>query len=154
MDKATGRVSWTGAERDEMFRAYLTTALWSSTDDGESLDATHEVDDIAPDAVATLREDVDDFYRANRALLCAWTTPQEAGHLFWLNRNGHGVGFWDRTLPGAADTAEYRKRYGITRAVARSRVRFNAAMTRLSDASKVYGAVDLYVGDDGAVHVL
>src|SRR5215213_9921810 len=50
----------------------------------------------------------------------------QAGHDFWLTRNRHGAGFWDRGLGDLSN--------------------------RLSDASKVYGEVDLYVGDDGQIY--
>ena len=51
----------------------------------------------------------------------------QAGHDFWLTRNGHGAGFWDRGLGERGD--------------------------RLTNAAHVYGACDLYLGDDGFVYV-
>lgn len=149
----TGLQSWTDDQINTLVSAYVRTALWSTTDDDDTpLEDAHDPGDIAADAQAAMRADVLDFYAANRRDLCGWVSPDDAGHLFWLNRNGHGVGFWDRTYPGADTGPEYRKRYGLTRAEARSRVRFNDAMTRLSDAAKVYGDCDLYVGDDGKIH--
>tara|TARA_R110002153_G_scaffold47172_1_gene133396 strand:+ start:116 stop:460 length:345 start_codon:yes stop_codon:yes gene_type:complete len=35
------------------------------------------------------------FYQANEHLIGDAPTDQ-AGHDFWLTRNGHGTGFWDR----------------------------------------------------------
>ena len=55
-------------------------------------------------------------------------TPVRAGRDFWLTRNGHGVGFWDRGLPGGL---------GET----------------LSDLARGYGNVDAYLGDDGLVYL-
>lgn len=49
-----------------------------------------------------------------------------AGHDFWLTRNGHGCGFWDRDLGEIGD--------------------------KLTEAAKKFGEVNLYVGDDGFVH--
>jgi hypothetical protein len=153
MDKAYDREAWSGTEQDAMVQAYLATALWSTTDDhGTPLDDRFEVDAFADDAVASAKADVADFYTANEADLVRWTVPGDAGHEFWLNRNGHGAGFWDKVYPGAENTAEYRERYHLTEAKASAMVEFNAAMERLSEASKVYGGVDLYVGDDGTVH--
>ena len=49
-----------------------------------------------------------------------------AGHDFWLTRNGHGAGFWDRGLGEVGD--------------------------RLSNACKAFGSYDLYIGDDGKIY--
>lgn len=39
------------------------------------------------------------FYNANKALLReSGQSPEQCGHDFWLTRNGHGAGFWDRGL--------------------------------------------------------
>lgn len=53
-------------------------------------------------------------------------TPDRAGHDFWLTRNGHGAGFWDRGMGKLGD--------------------------RLADAARAYGSVDLYVGDDKKIY--
>lgn len=112
--------------------AYVECALWSSTDDdGEPLDDGRDASDIAPEALASMVEDCKDFRDANaddlaRAYETEGYDESRAGHDFWLTRNGHGAGFWDRGLGGVGD--------------------------KLSRASKVYGGVDLYVGDDGQVY--
>lgn len=122
---------------DKFVRGYMAAALRSSTDeDGEPLDTLRDVTDIAPECVAAMRESCTDFAKSNHADLQAYgvfrptgeayTWEECAGHDFWLTRNGHGVGFWDRGMGALGE--------------------------RLSDAAKVYGAVDLYVGDDGKVY--
>lgn len=50
---------------------------------------------------------------------------EHAGHDFWLTRNGHGAGFWDRGMGEVGD--------------------------RLSAKAEKWGTVDLYIGDDGQV---
>jgi hypothetical protein len=55
-----------------------------------------------------------------------WTGEERAGHDFWLTRNGHGAGFWDRGLGTLGN--------------------------RLSAAAKVYSGCDLFVGDDARVY--
>lgn len=50
------------------------------------------------------------------------------GYLYWMNRNGEGVGFWDGDYP--EDVGE-----------------------RLNVAAKKHPHVDLYVGDDGIIYV-
>ena len=52
----------------------------------------------------------------------------QAGHDFWLTRNGHGAGFWDGDWPEA--DGEY-----------------------LTAQSKKAGECDIYVGDDNKIYV-
>ena len=116
----------------EFFNGYVTAALWSSTDDdGNPLDDQFGEDDIGEDTLRTMREDCADFMRANAADLAAMMEAtgrpmDHMGHDFWLTRNGHGAGFWDR---GAGELGD-----------------------RLADACRTWGGVDLYIGDDGQVH--
>lgn len=121
---------------DAFVQAYMVAALWSSTDEnGEPLDALFSVDDISPATAQKMRSDCEDFIQANAALLDAyctamkneqWSGEARAGHDFWLTRCGHGAGFWDRGLGLIGEC--------------------------LSSAAKVYGNVDLYVGDDGQIY--
>lgn len=102
---------------DEFTRAYIVCALWASTDDdGEPLDAQYDDTDLHPETVAKMVVDCQRFQVENSALLKAayaprWAedstgkeyrkedyTAEQAGHDFWLTRNGHGAGFWDRGL--------------------------------------------------------
>lgn len=126
---------------DAFTRAYIECALWSSTDHaddsgGEPLDANYDASDIAPAALASIIEDCTAFQRDNDVKLGIVESLCEsarAGHNFWLNRNGHGSGFWDEYFgPGLA---------------------IRDAFMRLSDASKAYGSCDLYVGDDGQLYL-
>lgn len=110
--------------------AYLECALWSGTDNsddsgGEPLDRNYSFGDIAPATLAEMIADCRDFCEANAELLdgCGLDDGQ-AGHDFWLSRNGHGAGFWDR---GLGDVGQ-----------------------ALHDAAKVYGSYDLSV-DDGVI---
>lgn len=70
------------------------------------------------------------FQRDNAADLAAYeeSTGRDmasAGHDFWLSRNGHGAGFWDR---GKAE-----------------------CLDRLDEAAKAFGECDAYRGDtDGS----
>jgi hypothetical protein len=117
---------------DAFTRAYIECALWSSADDGgEPLDGLYSVDDIADEAIASMAEDCRQFQSDNASDLAGWGDEQ-GGHDFWLTRNGHGAGFWDRYSEGEM----YHKG------------------RRLTDASKAWGSSDLYVGDDGMIHVL
>lgn len=52
----------------------------------------------------------------------------QAGHDFWLTRNGHGAGFWDGDWSDPAGA-------------------------RLDEITKKFRPVDLYRGDDGRIHL-
>lgn len=111
---------------DDFTRSYLETALWSSNDESdEPMDANYGIEDLAPAALAAAVHDCQEFQEAHAEDIAG--RESRAGHDFWLTRNGHGAGFWDGDWP--EDVGE-----------------------RLTAASKVYGAVDLVVGDDGLIY--
>ncbi len=111
-----------------VFEHYVTCALWSSMDDdGHPMDLMYFPTDLSTDLTLKMKEDVLDFCESNAELLEeSGLSDEQIGHDFWLNRNRHGAGFWDRGL--------------------------GAIGTKLSDAAKVYSSVDLYVGDDGKIY--
>lgn len=116
---------------DKFTRQFFETALWSSTDNsrddgGDPLDKNYSITDIDPVSAAGLAAECADFQRDNADNLVAYDLGT-AGHDFWLTRNGHGAGFWD----GDYDEPQ---------------------ATKLTKASKAYGGVDLYVGDDGVIY--
>lgn len=127
----------------DFFNGYLTCALWSSTDNadesgGEPLDRNYGPEDIAFGSLLSMARECWAFLRDNEELLARyaeelpergeWTQDERAGHDFWLTRNGHGAGFWDRGLPRDVGYA-------------------------LTWEAKAWGGCDLYVGDDGKLHV-
>jgi len=112
---------------DKMLAAYLACALWSSSDDdGNSLDGRFDTGDIATESVADARAQCADFISSVGGDL-GDMDPEQAGHDFWLTRNHHGAGFWDRGLGTVGQ--------------------------RLTDATRPYGGSDAYVGDDGKVYL-
>lgn len=118
---------------DAFFTGYLECALWSSTDDdGNPLDDDFDLEDIDPASLAKLREYALDFFTANRELF--GLHYEQAGHDFWLTRNGHGAGFWDR-----GDLYEHDDSEGQNG-------------RKLTDAAHVYGECNLYIGDDGKLY--
>lgn len=120
-------------------RQYAETALWSSTDDdGEPLDREHDLDDLDPSAVDSMADDLADFMTSSLSFNVAardyWTEQLgegAIGHDFWLTRNRHGAGFWDRFTGGRGEA------YG----------------RQLTENSHPYGSSDLYIGDDGKLYV-
>jgi hypothetical protein len=113
---------------DNILKHYVIAALWSSVDEDDTpLDTNYSVEDIDSDALAKMREDVRDFVNvAHKDLVASGQSEEQIGHDFWLTRNGHGAGFWDRGLGEVGD--------------------------RLTAVCKIYSGVDLYVGDDGKVY--
>ena len=83
-----------------MTRHYLICALWSTTDNsdeqgGDPFDDNYDLEDIAEESIDQAEKDCQAFKQANAADLADWDDEQ-AGHDFWLTRNHHGAGFWDR----------------------------------------------------------
>ena len=139
---------------DAFTRGYLDAALWSSTAYGspeeQAADPTHkgtfdrsfqdcgyDVDNLAPETLAQAVEDCRAFQADHAADLgkaadlrsfnrAHGTIDEHLGHDFWLSRNGHGAGFFDRGSDPVWD--------------------------RLQEAARVWGTVDLYIGDDGKIH--
>jgi hypothetical protein len=143
--KTAGELGSHGIDAEEALTHYIICAIWSSNDDrrdpeghGCPLDRNYGPEDLSPETRASMAEDVSAFIEANADDLTRYLEglgygPEQIGHDFWLTRNGHGAGFWDRY-------------YGTD-----SELR--ACVLRLSDAAKGYGSSDLYVGDDGKVWV-
>lgn len=72
-----------------------------SASEGGSIPCDLDESDIAPETLAVIVADCKAFQEANAADLAqvyAETSydAARAGHDFWLTRNGHGAGFWDR----------------------------------------------------------
>lgn len=91
---------------DSFFEAYLTAALWSTTDDnGEPLDTNHTIADIDPDCASILKAHALSFwsrmwyYLDHEEPKFTSDVVTQAGHDFWLTQNGHGAGFWDGGWP-------------------------------------------------------
>lgn len=122
---------------DEFLAAYIDCALWSSMDNaddsgGNPLDDNYSRNDIAPETIEAMKADCLSFLESLSEHFPGYSFDDigRAGHDFWLNRNGHGSGFWD---------GDYE---------------FNGEdiSDRLSDLAKTYGEFDLYIGDDGKVY--
>jgi hypothetical protein len=137
---------------DAFTAGYIECALWSSSagieiaDDGTVTEAPDDdrsflmhnfsEDDLAPSALGSIIEECARFQaEAERLLEIASRQrfgesaafPSYHGHDFWLTRNGHGAGFWDRGY-----------RFGIGEA--------------LSDIARSYGSSDMYYAD-GMIYV-
>jgi hypothetical protein len=129
----------TRATLDGFTRAYIEAMLWAETDNtteqgGEPLDANYGLGDIAPETLRAIIDDCQQFQEANRADLERYNHPRYTwqelgGHDYWLTRNHHGAGYWDRDcLPD--DCGE-----------------------RLTQAAHNAGELSPYVGDDSLIYL-
>lgn len=105
---------------------YLAAAEWLLDDEVDRA----AINGWSKEAIADATKDCEDFQEANKADL---ETHEEktgftGGNDFWLTRNHHGAGFWDRGTGEAGD--------------------------RLTKAAHVYGASDAYMGDDGFLYLM
>jgi hypothetical protein len=88
----------------EDLEAYLDCALWTS-----EIDKTDKW--FSEEALNKARKELRDFQFKADTLLDEWT-PQEIGHNFWLTRNGHGTGFWDRDKPNGKELTAIAESFG------------------------------------------
>lgn len=86
---------------DAFTKAYVECMLWSSNDEstpngGEPIDKNYGPEHLTQPALQCILEDCTSFQAANAELLAKAGTAEQNGHDFWLTRNRHGAGFWDR----------------------------------------------------------
>lgn len=114
---------------DAMVSAYLAAVV--GTDCGPDADVPKgaQFADVAIiEAYATCAEFLVQAMTAGllQQWLDAGMTIESFAYDYWLTRNGHGAGFWDRGLDGIGD--------------------------KLSDMAESQGSVDAYCGDDGLIY--
>lgn len=122
---------------------YLMAALWLGLDNDElPLDEFYSIEDIAEESIqqaiadctkfqsdfSTMLKSAYEFYTESGMIEHHDSGSPEAcaGHDFYLTRNRHGVGFWDRGMGHLGDT--------------------------LTEVAHTYGEASLYVGDEGKLH--
>lgn len=131
----------TAKEFRDFVNAYIACALWSSNDEssesgGKPLDANYSAEDLSEVARAEIASECWGFIALNVGDIDAMPRAPDgdsnygyAGHLFWLNRNGHGTGFWDRQATIDPEVCE-----------------------RLDASSKLAGERSIYAGWDDELH--
>lgn len=75
---------------------YLVAALWTAELDSRT------IDEVSLPSLEKASKDVDSFIEKAGSLLNGMDEEQ-IGHDFWLSRNGHGAGFFDRGLGEIGD---------------------------------------------------
>lgn len=102
--------------------AYIECALWCLVDSD-----TGDYADLPEETINEMRTECADFIDyCERENIQLPEDDEMNGHDFWLTRNGHGVGFWDRGYENGDE---------------------------LTKAAKTFGSCDLYPGDDGNLYI-
>lgn len=103
--------------------AYLEMAIFTSADDqGRPLDRHYGIENFAYEAIRRANKDCREFQESGEELLRQHGDDERNGADFWLSRNGHGAGFFDRGYGEDGDL--------------------------LQDLARSMGEVHVYVGDD------
>lgn len=120
---------------DKFLAGYLEAALRSSVEDANTdqtfQDLGYTTNDLSPVGIKEATEDCEAFR------VIAWhdfkgalqyTDAEHLGQDFWLTRNGHGTGFWDRS-----ELPEYYRK-------------------RLTDLAEMFGPAHPYLDTAGRIY--
>ena len=107
---------------------YMICALWTEEEQMGNL----TIFDFSDEALEKVQKDVKAFLEKAGDLINE-DNAEQAGHDFWLTRNGHGAGFWDRgdEFYGGKKNAE-----------------------KLSAIARKMGEITIEAGDDNKVYFL
>lgn len=109
LDRGTPENAATFNTLDTFTQAYVEAMFWTDCNEDSDGMALATFAELAPEALDRIKADCAAFQAANASLLAlAYATPgygdeSQAGHDYWLTRNGHGVGFWDRDIGDLGD---------------------------------------------------
>jgi hypothetical protein len=113
---------------EDFTNACIEALYFTDTGDIEQPPAAAEID---PETLLDLKADCRSFWRRYGCFVTnadnGGNDAKQAGHDFWLTRNGHGAGFWDGDWKAPYDEM-------------------------LTKGSKHYGVFKTYLGDDGKIH--
>jgi hypothetical protein len=115
----------------------VTTEEWQATEDHDegSIPGDCGYGDFTPETLADIIKECENFRLKcgvfyGEAVERFGGNEERMGHDFWLTRNGHGAGFWDRSELDQGGLGD-----------------------RLTTMCKEFGEVYVYLGDDGKVYV-
>ncbi len=116
-------------KQDHFTKAYIVAALWTSEE--EENQKLFETSNINKEVMSQIILECKNFQQDNKELLeqayeNRTYSAERAGHDFWLTRNHHGAGFWDRGLGEVGDS--------------------------LTDKAQKLKESDLYIGDDNQLY--
>jgi hypothetical protein len=116
---------------DDFTTAYLIAALWATynvNDECKYLDEDYDIEDFSEDALESIIAECVHFQEIAEDMIGEGQDSQ-AGHDFFLTRNSHGVGFWDRPEIWGANK------------------------DRLAEIADSFGEMHVYPGDDGRLYI-
>jgi hypothetical protein len=90
----------------------------------------YQYENLAPETAKAMIADCAKFQAINRINLIKYEQQihRSGGTDFWLTREGHGAGYWDRQLDNLGK--------------------------RLTDSAHTFGEFELYLGDDGKIYAM
>lgn len=77
---------------DKILDNYLEAAIWTNEEDLSKSYTIYDFDDVAKE---NAKSDIINFVSKAKEFLTG-IAEEQIGHDFWLTRNHHGAGFWDR----------------------------------------------------------
>ena len=112
----------------KMFRSGYVQAIEFTEchDDNPEVNNAHWSEQLTKDIDAVCRDFQAEHFNLLTLAYNTGYTEEQAGIDFWLTRNGHGAGFWDRDLGFVGDM--------------------------LTKAAQSFGPCDIYAGDDGLAY--
>ena len=124
---------WDDDDIETFIDSYIECALWSSTDNaddsgGAPLYNNYDESDLHSSARDSMEKECRAFIEED--IKTGWMhglDPGQCGHDFWLTKNHHGAGFWDRGYGKIGDD--------------------------LTKRAEVWGSQDIYIGDDGKLYI-
>ena len=110
---------------EDFTNATIEALFFTDTGDDEQPSPDAELD---PETRLYLMADCRSWWRRFGCYVdVAGGTPKQAGHDFWLTRNGHGAGFWDGDWP-------------------------EPWATQFTEGAQSYCVFETYEGDDGLIY--
>lgn len=107
------------SDLDPFLRGYVIAALFTTDPNGPGgceYSTSGRPEELFPripeEFLTQAREDCADFQTAQADLLKQAGDEEQNGTDFWLTRNGHGAGFWDRGYDVGRELSDACKPYG------------------------------------------
>ena len=124
-----GNMKLHGIKINATLEAYLECMIWSEYDSNDDpLDKNYDFSHFSKELIEKSINELSSFEaEIHEKNLDDNLTSWQIGHDFWLTRNGHGCGFWDRGLGEQGD-------------------KLTAIVYR-------FGELYCYVGDDGQLYI-
>ena len=121
-------------EFHNFLESYVACALWveeaaQSDEDGNWTQDEFLPDQLAPETKIRMENDCREFFDKHYDVIARGDFG-EAGHCFWLSRNGHGSNFLDSDFYDEVDR------------------------DTLQEAARLFGEQNLYRGDDGLLYLM